>query len=50
MKAKGKEIDAVVVPVGGGGLLAGVATVFKQLKPNVEVIVSNTSLTRVYVW
>ena len=42
MKAKGKEIDAVLVPVGGGGLLAGVAAVFKHLKPSVEVIVSKT--------
>ncbi len=33
-------IDAVVIPVGGGGLLAGMATVFKQLAPHVKVIVS----------
>ena len=32
------EFDAVVVPVGGGGLLAGVATVVKALRPEVEVI------------
>jgi threonine dehydratase len=29
--------DAVVVPVGGGGLLAGVAIAVKALKPNVKV-------------
>lgn len=32
--------DAVVVPTGGGGLLAGVAVAVKTLKPNVKVIVS----------
>ena len=31
-------LDAVVVPVGGGGLLAGVALAVKSLKPAVEVI------------
>ncbi len=32
------EIDAFVVPVGGGGLLAGVATVVKALRPEALVI------------
>jgi threonine dehydratase len=32
------DADAVLVPVGGGGLLAGVATVFRALKPELEVI------------
>jgi threonine dehydratase len=32
------DLDAVVVPVGGGGLLAGVSTVIKALRPDVEVI------------
>jgi threonine dehydratase len=32
------DLDAVIVPVGGGGLLAGVGTVFKALKPSVQVI------------
>ena len=34
-------IDAVVIPVGGAGLLAGMATIFKHLAPQVQVIVSN---------
>jgi threonine dehydratase len=33
-----KEIDAVVIPVGGGGLISGMASVFKNLNPNIEVI------------
>ena len=40
MEAKGKKIDAVVIPVGGGGLIAGMSVVFKHLLPCVEVIVS----------
>jgi threonine dehydratase len=32
------DADAVLVPVGGGGLLAGVATVFRALKPDLEII------------
>ena len=32
------DLDAVVVPVGGGGLLAGVGTVMKARKPAVRVI------------
>lgn len=31
-------LDTIVVPVGGGGLLAGVATVVKALRPDVRVI------------
>ena len=33
-----QEIDAIVLPVGGGGLLAGVATAIKSLRPGIEVI------------
>jgi threonine dehydratase len=32
------NLDTVVVPVGGGGLLAGVATVMKALRPDVRVV------------
>ncbi len=32
------ELDTIVVPVGGGGLLAGIATVVKTLRPDVRVI------------
>lgn len=32
------ELDAVIVPVGGGGLAAGVAAAVKQFKPSAQVI------------
>ncbi|MEY2484067.1 MAG: threonine dehydratase [Verrucomicrobiota bacterium] len=32
------DLDAVVIPVGGGGLLAGVALAIKSLKPTVKII------------
>ena len=32
------EFDAVIVPVGGGGLIAGVANAIKRLRPETEVI------------
>src|SRR5690606_15867269 len=32
------DADAIVVPVGGGGLLAGVATAVKALRPEVRVL------------
>jgi threonine dehydratase len=32
------EVEAIVVPVGGGGLLAGIGTVMKALRPQVHVV------------
>jgi threonine dehydratase len=32
------DVDVVIVPVGGGGLIAGVATAVKSLRPNVRII------------
>lgn len=34
------NIDAVVIPVGGGGLIAGVALAIKTLNPEIKIIVS----------
>lgn len=31
--------DAVVIPVGGGGLIAGVATAIKAMSPKTKIIV-----------
>ncbi len=32
------DIDIVVIPIGGGGLISGMGSVFKQLKPSTKVI------------
>jgi threonine dehydratase len=32
------DLDAVIVPVGGGGLIAGIATVLRAKKPDVRII------------
>jgi threonine dehydratase len=32
------DLDAILVPIGGGGLIAGVASVLRTLKPGVEII------------
>lgn len=32
------DFDAVVIPVGGGGLIGGISNAIKQLRPNAEVI------------
>jgi threonine dehydratase len=32
------DVDAILVPVGGGGLISGIATAVKGLKPGVKVI------------
>ena len=32
------DLDAVLIPVGGGGLIAGMATAFKTINPKIEVI------------
>jgi len=34
------DLDAVLVPVGGGGLIAGTALAIKSLRPEVLVYVS----------
>ena len=38
------DIDVVVVPIGGGGLVSGVATALKAMKPEIEVIGAQAKL------
>ena len=37
------DLDACIIPVGGGGLIAGAALAIKSLRPNVMIIVGNIS-------
>lgn len=39
------EVERVIVPVGGGGLISGVGLAIKALKPSVEVIGVNTAVS-----
>ncbi|BCD60472.1 MULTISPECIES: threonine ammonia-lyase [unclassified Nitratiruptor] len=32
------ELDAIVVPIGGGGLIAGIASAVQQINPSIQVI------------
>lgn len=38
MAAQVPEVEAVIVPIGGAGLIAGTARALKTLKPNVKII------------
>lgn len=46
------EVDCVLVPVGGGGLIGGIARYIKQVRPSVEVrgIYLFPILVYKYVW
>ena len=38
LMAQCKDLDVVVVPIGGGGLITGIATAIKAERPNVRII------------
>ncbi len=38
MLADAPDLDAIVVPIGGGGLIAGMAVAAKALKPEIEIV------------
>jgi threonine dehydratase len=43
------EVDAVIVPVSGGGLISGVAAAIKEIKPTIKVIgVNSEEATAMY--
>ena len=43
MLAKAPDLDAVIIPVGGGGLIAGVACAVKETNPRIKVFGVQTS-------
>jgi threonine dehydratase len=38
LREQNQDLDAVVVPVGGGGLIAGIALALKELNPRIRII------------
>ncbi|WP_050383388.1 threonine ammonia-lyase [Bradyrhizobium pachyrhizi] len=38
MLATAPELDILVVPIGGGGLISGIATAAKTLKPSIQIV------------
>ena len=38
------QLDTIVVPIGGGGLIAGIATAAKAIKPQIQIIGVETAL------
>jgi threonine dehydratase len=32
------DLDVLVVPVGGGGMISGIAKAVKQIKPNIRIV------------
>ena len=34
------DVDAIVIPTGGGGLLSGIAVAIKSMRPEIQIIVS----------
>jgi threonine dehydratase len=38
MLAERPELDTLIVPIGGGGLISGIATAAKALRPDIEII------------
>ena len=39
------DVDAIIVPVGGAGLIAGIAVAIKSLYPRCQIIVSQHFMT-----
>jgi threonine dehydratase len=42
------DVDTVIIPMGGGGLISGIATAIKETKPSVRVIGVEPALTPKY--
>lgn len=43
-----EDVDTVIVPLGGGGLISGIATAIKETRPSVRVIAAEPALTPKY--
>jgi threonine dehydratase len=38
------DLDAMVIPIGGGGLISGIATAAKAIKPGIEIVGAESAL------
>lgn len=45
-----EDVDTVIIPMGGGGLISGIATAIKETKPSVRVIGAEPALTPKYFY
>ncbi len=43
------DVDTVIIPVGGGGLISGTAFALKQLKPSIRIVGVQTAAVPTYV-
>ncbi len=43
-----KDVDTVIVPMGGGGLISGISTAIKEMRPSVRVIGAEPEMTQKY--
>ncbi len=43
-----EDVDTVIVPIGGGGLISGIATAIKETRPSVRVVGAEPALTPKY--
>jgi threonine dehydratase len=43
------DVDTVIVPLGGGGLISGIATAIKETRPSVRVVGAEPALTPKYL-
>jgi threonine dehydratase len=43
-----EDVDTVIIPMGGGGLISGVATAIKETRPSVRVVGAEPALTPKY--
>jgi threonine dehydratase len=43
-----EDVDTVIIPMGGGGLISGIATAIKETRPSVRVIGAEPALTPKY--
>jgi threonine dehydratase len=44
MLEDGPDLDCLIVPVGGGGLIAGIASAAKAMKPDIEIVGAEAEL------